>query len=306
MQAEIKGTTMPILQVSLEQGEQLVSTHGELAWMTPSIRMSQAMVTGGAPGGPSGGASGGPTGGASGGPSGGPSGGSGSSGGGGLFGGGGPLGGGGPFGAGGQSGTGRGGFMQGLKRMAGGGGLFLTTYEGPGAITFAAKVPGHIVPVDIGPEQTYYVHRHGFLCGTADITPSVGLQQTFRGGMYGGDGFILQKLDGQGRAWIELSGELTSYQLPEGQTLLVHPGHVGMFVGTVQFQVTRMPGIANMFFGDDGFHVVALTGPGQVWLQSMPLQVLAEALAEYIRRDDRDSLQPGRVAGIIGDVLRGS
>ena len=278
MQAEIKGTTMPTLQVSLDQGDELVSTHGELAWMTPSIRMSQGMSTGGGPSGPFG------------------SGASGAAGGGGV---------GGVGGVGG--GAGRGGFMQGLKRMVGGGGLFLTRYEGPGAITFAAKVPGHIVPVDIEPGQAYYVHRHGFLCGTAGITPSVGLQQTFRGGMFGGDGFILQKLEGQGRAWIELSGELTSYELPPGQTLMVHPGHVGMFAGSVQFQVMRMPGIANMFFGDDGFHVVALTGPGRVWLQSMPLQMLAQALSEYLRRDDRDTtVQAGGMGGIIGDMLRGN
>jgi uncharacterized protein (TIGR00266 family) len=252
MQAEIKGTTMPILQVSLEQGEEVVSTHGELAWMTAGIMMSQTTNTGG----------------------------------------------------------GGGGFMQGLKRMVGGGGLFLTKYAGPGAITFAAKVPGHIVPVDIANGQSYLVHRHGWLCGTSGITPSIALQQGFRSGMYGGDGFILQKLEGQGRAWIELSGELTSYELPPGQTLLVHPGHVGLFQGTVQFQVTRIPGISNMFFGGDGFHVVALTGPGRVWLQSMPLVVLAHALSEYIGKDDRSGAVAGGVAGglgggIIGDMLRG-
>ena len=248
MQAEIKGTTMPILQVSLEQGEEVVSTHGELAWMTPSITMSQTTNTGG----------------------------------------------------------GGGGFMQGLKRMVGGGGLFLTRYSGPGAITFAAKVPGHIVPVDIEAGQAYLVHRHGWLCGTSGITPSVALQQGFRAGMYGGDGFILQKLEGQGRAWIELSGELTSYELPPGQTLLVHPGHVGMFAGTVQFQITRVPGIANLFFGGDGFNLVALTGPGRVWLQSMPLAMLAHALSHYIGGHERSAAVTGGLAGgVIGDMLRG-
>ena len=246
MQAEIKGTTMPILQVSLDQGEEVVSTHGELAWMTPSTQMSQTTSTGG----------------------------------------------------------GGGGLMQGLKRMVGGGGLFLTRYRGPGAITFAAKLPGHIVPVDVGSGDDYFVHRHGFLCGTAGITPSVGLQQSFRGGMFGGDGFILQKLAGQGRAWIELSGELTSYELPPGQTLLVHPGHVGMFQGTVQFQITQVPGIANMFFGGDGFHLVALTGPGQVWLQSMPLPILAQALSEYLGTNDRTTAAgAGAMGGIIGNML---
>jgi uncharacterized protein (AIM24 family) len=251
MQAEIKGTTMPVLQVTLEQGEEVVSTHGELAWMTPSMTLSQTTHTGG----------------------------------------------------------GGGGFMQGLKRMVGGGGLFLTRYSGPGAITFAAKMPGHIVPVDIEDGHSYLVHRHGWLCGTSGITPSIALQQGFRSGMFGGDGFILQKLEGQGRAWIELSGELTSYELPPGQTLMVHPGHVGMFEGSVQFQITRLQGIANMAFGDDGFHLVALTGPGRVWLQSMPLPVLAHALSEYIRTDDRDdrssAVQGGLAGGVIGDMLRG-
>jgi uncharacterized protein (AIM24 family) len=248
MQAEIKGSTMPILEVQLGQGEELVSAHGELAWMTPSIQMSQTTRTG--PGG--------------------------------------------------------GGFMQGLKRVVGGGGLFLTRYAGPGQITFAAKVPGHIVPVDINPGSAYFVHKHGWLCGTAGITPGVGLQQSFRGGLWGGDGFVLQKLEGHGRAWIELSGELTTYQLPPGQSLLVHPGHVGMFQGTVQFQITRVPGIANKVFGADGFHLVALTGPGQVWLQSMPLANLAHALQPYIApAGDGRAAEAGAVGGIIGDMLRG-
>jgi uncharacterized protein (AIM24 family) len=207
-----------------------------------------------------------------------------------------------------NTGGGGGGFMQGLKRMVGGGGLFLTKYAGPGAITFAAKVPGHIVPVDIANGQSYLVHRHGWLCGTSGITPSIALQQGFRSGMYGGDGFILQKLEGQGRAWIELSGELTSYELPPGQTLLVHPGHVGMFQGTVQFQITRIPGISNMFFGGDGFHLVALTGPGQIWLQSMPLAILAASLAPYLGGGGDSTgkaLGAGAAGGIIGDMLRG-
>jgi uncharacterized protein (AIM24 family) len=248
MQAEIKGTTMPILEVSLGQGEELVSHHGELAWMTPNIQMSQTTNTGG----------------------------------------------------------GGGGFMQGLKRVVGGGGLFLTRFEGPGMITFAAKAPGHIVPVDIEPGHAYMVHRHGWLCGTAGITPSVGLQQSFRGGLFGGEGFLLQKLEGHGRAWVELSGELISYDLPAGQTLLVHPGHVGMFQGSVQFQITRIRGIANALFGGDGYHLVALTGPGRIWLQSMPLVQLAHSLSPYLAAESRgEAAASGAAGGIISGMLRG-
>jgi uncharacterized protein (AIM24 family) len=252
MQAEVKGTTMPILEVSLDRGDQLVSTHSELAWMTPSIQMSQSMSAGPAAGG--------------------------------------------------------GGFRQGLKRMMGGGGLFLTHFQGPGMIVFAAKLPGHIMPTEIQPGQAYYVHKHGFLCGTVGVNPSVGLQQSFRGGLFGGDGFILQKLEGQGTAWIELSGELTTYDLPPGQTLLVHPGHVGMFQGTVQFQITRMQGISNMVFGGDGFHLVALTGPGRIWLQSLPVVQLAAAIQPYLSTggNTADSAGAGAVGGIIGDMLRGN
>ena len=142
--------------------------------------------------------------------------------------------------------------MAGLKRMAGGGGLFLTRYEatgGQGMVTFASKVPGRIFPIDISPGHGYVVHRHGWVCGTPGITPSVALQQTFRGGLWGGEGFILQKLEGEGQAWIELSGEIATYELAAGQSLLVHPGHVGMFHDTVTFSVIRLPGIANRFMG---------------------------------------------------------
>ena len=246
MQAEIKGSTMPILEVSLQQGEHVVTPHGELAWMTTSIQMSQTMNAGGG-----------------------------------------------------------GGLMGGLKRMVGGGGLFLTRYDGPGSISFAARVPGHIVPVDISGGHSYLVHRHGWMCGTPGITPSVALQQSFRGGLFGGEGFVLQKLDGEGRAWVELGGEVTSYDLPPGQTVLVHPGHIGMFQATVQFSITRMRGIANMMFGGDGLHLVALTGPGRVWLQSMPVSMLAHALAPYLAQGSAtESVAGGVAGGALGDFLR--
>ncbi len=117
---------------------------------------------------------------------------------------------------------------------------------------------------------------------------------------------MLQKLDGEGRAWVELGGEVTSYDLPPGQTVLVHPGHIGMFQGTVQFSITRIQGIKNMMFGGDGLHLVALTGPGRVWLQSMPVPMLAHALAPYLsggadrvgrrrRRWRRDRRLPSRL-----------
>jgi uncharacterized protein (AIM24 family) len=115
---------------------------------------------------------------------------------------------------------------------------------------------------------------------------------------------VLQKLEGDGQAWVELSGEIATYDLAQGQSLLVHPGHVGMFDDTVSFSVVRLPGIANRFFGADGHHVVTLTGPGTIWLQSMPLPVLAQALSEYLGGDEhREAVSGGVVGGVLGNVL---
>ena len=246
MDAQVKGTTMPILEMLLDPGESLISTHGELSWMTNNIQLSQTTSTGGTKG-----------------------------------------------------------VMSGLKRMVGGGGLFLTKYEAVGSqgmLTFATKLPGRIFPIDITDGQGYLVHRHGWVCGTDGIVPTVGMQQTFRGGMYGGDGFILQRLEGNGRAWIELSGEITTYELAAGQSLLVHPGHVGLFQDRVNFTIQRLQGIKNMAFGNDGYHLVNLTGPGTIWLQSLTIPGLAHAVAPYMPGDDHEAASAG-VGGVLGGVI---
>jgi uncharacterized protein (AIM24 family) len=229
MQPTVKGTTLPVLEITLNQGEAVISTHGELSWMTPNIAVSQTTGSG--------------------------------------FGGGGGL-------------------LAGLKRAIGGGSFFQTQYlcQGPGTgmIAFATKAPGQILPVPITPGGGMLVHRHGFLCGTPGVNATAAPVQGLGAGLWGGEGFILQRLEGQGEAWIELSGEVTTYQLGPGQTLLVHPGHVGLLQESVSFQITRFKGVRNALFGDNGFHLVALTGPGEVWLQSMPLPLLAHAIYPYL------------------------
>jgi uncharacterized protein (AIM24 family) len=128
------------------------------------------------------------------------------------------------------------------------------------------------------------VHRHGFVCGTPGVQFTIGFQQSLGAGIFGGEGFILQKIAGHGLAFVSLSGEVVSYDLKPGETLRVHPGHVGMFEQTVQFQMTTVPGIANKLFGGDGLFLVALTGPGRIWLQSLPLPNLAHALIPFLPR----------------------
>lgn len=197
------------------------------------------------------------------------------------------------------------GLLGGLKRVLGGGSILLTRYQasgGQGMVAFASKVPGHIFPLEVAPGQGYLVHRHGWVCGTEGITPSIGFNQGLGGMLFGKEGFILQRLDGAGTAWVELSGELTTYDLAAGQSLLVHPGHVGAFQESVGFQMTRVPGIANRYFGADGHWLVVLTGPGRVWLQSMPLPVLAASLRPYLG-DERTAVESGAIGGVLGNML---
>ncbi len=247
MQVDIKGTTMPLLEMMLDSGESIISAHSELSWMSPNVQLTQTTSTGGQKG-----------------------------------------------------------IMSGLKRAVGGGGLFLTKYEaqgGPGMVAFSAKLPGQIFELAIGPGQGYLVHRHGWVCGTDGVVPTIGMQQSFRGGMYGGDGFVLQRLEGQGRAWVELSGEITTYELAEGQSLLVHPGHVGLFEDMVNFSITRLSGIKNMAFGGDGLHLVSLTGPGRVWLQSMTVAILAQAIEPYLPRGDDHPAADAGLGGVLGGII---
>jgi uncharacterized protein (TIGR00266 family) len=194
-----------------------------------------------------------------------------------------------------------------LKRVAGGGSLFMTEYRAIGAageLAFATKLPGHIVPVEVAPGHEYMIHRHGFLCATQMIQISVGFQQSLGAGIFGGDGFLLQKVSGQGIAWLELSGELVVRDLQPGETLRVHPGHVGAFQSSVSFQITTVPGIKNMIFGGDGIFLASLTGPGRIWLQTLPIAKLAHALERYMPHEaSRKTVEGGVVGGIVGSIL---
>ncbi len=202
---------------------------------------------------------------------------------------------------------GGGGLLGAFKRVVGGGSLFMTEYTsrgGEGTVAFATKLPGHIVPVEVAPGQTYLIHRHGFLCATPGVQLSVGFQQSLGAGIFGGDGFLLQKLEGQCQAFVELGGEIVTRDLAAGETLRVHPGHVGMFESSVRFDITRIKGIRNMLFGGDGIFLAALTGPGRVWLQTLTVANFAHALAPYLPGIKGEVAEVGAGA-VIGSVIRG-
>ena len=189
-----------------------------------------------------------------------------------------------------------------LGRALAGGGLFMTEYSatgGAGMVAFSAKVPGTIHEVQVAPGHSYMIHKHGFLCATEGAQLSIGFQRGLGAGLFGGNGFILQRLSGPCTAFVELGGECVVYELPPGQSLLVHPGHIGMFQDSVTFDITFMRGIRNALFGGDGLFIGRLTGPGKVWLQSMTVPGLAHAIAPYLSGEEATSAATGTTAGVV-------
>jgi uncharacterized protein (TIGR00266 family) len=180
----------------------------------------------------------------------------------------------------------KGGFLGAVQRALSGGTFFMTNYSvdsGEGAVTFAAKAPGEIRLVEVGGGREFVVHRDGFICCEPGVELSVFLQQSLGAGVFGGAGFILQKLSGQGQACVELHGDVVEYDLTPGEELRVHPGHVALFESTISVELTTVPGIKNKLFGGDGLFLASLTGTGRVWLQSITLPALAHALEPYIQ-----------------------
>ena len=101
-------------------------------------------------------------------------------------------------------------------------------------------------------------------------------------GLFGGEGFVLQKLTGPGLAWVEIAGEVREYALQAGETMRVDPGHIAMYEPSVNYDITRVKGVKNMLFGGEGLFLATLTGPGKIWLQSLPLSNLASKLMQYM------------------------
>jgi uncharacterized protein (TIGR00266 family) len=189
-----------------------------------------------------------------------------------------------------------------LGRALAGGGLFMTEYSaygGSGMIAFSAKVPGTIQEIEVAPGHSYMIHKHGFLCATEGAQLSIGFQRGLGAGLFGGNGFILQRLSGPCTAFVELGGECVVYDLPPGQSILVHPGHIGMFQDSVNFDITFMRGIRKALFGGDGLFIGRLTGPGKVWLQSMTVPGLAHAIAPYLSGEEATSAATGTTAGVV-------
>lgn len=169
-------------------------------------------------------------------------------------------------------------------RMISGESVFLSHYtaQGPAEIAFSSSYPGRIVARELGPGESVICQKSAFLCATLGVELSVHLQKKIGAGLFGGEGFIMQKISGSGIAFIELDGHAVEYQLSSGEQLLVDTGNVAMIDHTCTIDVQAVKGVKNALFGGEGLFLTSVTGPGKVTLQTMPLSAFAGAIAPYL------------------------
>lgn len=149
-------------------------------------------------------------------------------------------------------------------------------------ITFGSSFPGKIVPVEIGPGKEMIVQKSAFLASEAGVDLSIHFNKRLGAGLFGGEGFIMQRLSGQGIAFVEIDGDLVQYELKPGQKIVVDTGNVAGFEPTVQMEIQKVPGVKNMLLGGEGLFHTILTGPGKIWLQTMPISNVAGSIQPYI------------------------
>ena len=171
-----------------------------------------------------------------------------------------------------------------LGRMFSGESLFLNRYtaeRGEGMIAFASSFPGSIMPIEVSPGNGLVCQKKAFLASEAGVELSIFFQKKLGSGFFGGEGFIMQKLSGQGMAFLEIDGHAVEYRLEAGQSLVVDTGYLAAMSESCSIDVVTVPGVKNMLFGGEGIFNTVVTGPGRVILQSMPVSAVAGVLRPF-------------------------
>lgn len=194
-----------------------------------------------------------------------------------------------------------------FKRALSGESLFIVDYyvnQGQGEVAFSAEFPGKIVDLDLSDGQSMIVQKDSFMCAEKSVDLDMHFRKRFGAGLFGGEGFILQRLTGPGKAFVNFDGEIVEKQLQAGEVLRVDTGHVAMFEPTVDFDVEIMRGFKNILLGGEGLFLATLRGPGRVFLQTMPMDKLAQKIAQFMPQVGGD----GRSGGLnidLGQILGG-
>ena len=180
--------------------------------------------------------------------------------------------------------TTNGGLGKAFGRLLAGEALFQNRYTaqgGPGLIAFASSFPGSIRAFEIGPGKELVVQKSGFLAAEAGVELSVFFQKKLGSGFFGGEGFIMQKLSGQGIAFAEFDGHVVEYELAAGQSLVVDTGYIAAMDATCSMDIVTVPGVKNALFGGEGLFNTVVSGPGHIWLQTMPISSVAAVLRPF-------------------------
>ena len=178
-----------------------------------------------------------------------------------------------------------GGIGKAFGRMFAGEAMFQNRYTakgGPGQIAFASSFPGDIKAFEIAPGREMVVQKSGFLASEKGVTLSVFFQKKLGAGFFGGEGFILQKLSGSGTAFCEFDGHIKEYDLAQGQSIIVDTGYLAAMDASCSMEIKSVPGAKNALFGGEGLFNTVITGPGRIYLQSMPICGVAAALRPYL------------------------
>ena len=170
-----------------------------------------------------------------------------------------------------------------FSRAFSGESLFQNIYtaRGAGSIAFGTSFPGKILPMEIGPGREIIVQKRSFLASTPGVTMEIFFNKKLGAGLFGGEGFIMQRLSGEGLVFVEIDGDVFETTLAPGEQLIADTGNVAGFEASVQMDIRQVPGLKNKFLGGEGLFNTLLTGPGKVWLQTMPISGVAAALRPY-------------------------
>ena len=222
MEYVIQGGNLPVLIMTLQPGEQIVTEAGAMSWKTPNMAMDTNM---------------------------------------------------------------KGGLGKALGRKLSGESMFLNTYTcegGPGQLACASSFPGSILAFELAAGESIVAQKNAFLCSTPGVDMQMHLRSKIGVGLVGGEGFILQRMTGPGKVFLEIDGSFVKYTLHDGQQLVIDPGHMAVQDASVTTEVTRVKGMKNIFLGGEGLFLATLTGPGDVYLQTMTAQNFAGRIIPYI------------------------
>ena len=194
-----------------------------------------------------------------------------------------------------------GGIGKAIGRIFSGESIFLNEYTAEGTdgmIAFASKFPGSIIPYEVAPGRSIIVQKRGFLAMEKGLDLSVYFQKKLGRGLFGGEGFIMQKISGNGLVFIEIDGHCKQYTLAAGESIIVDTGYLAAMEDTCTMDIEMVKGVKNMFFGGEGFFNTRITGPGKVYIQSMPLVDVANALTPYLNLNTDSGSSSSNSGGI--------